>query len=386
MSTCHIRPHVENIGFFEGSPEVWQANFYEGGSLVELVKPRAEGLGPGGGKRGKVVAFSEKSRRRLMRALARTKADCLPVFMTLTYPDNFPGDPSTWKGHLRAWCKRLKREHPEAAGFWKLELKPRLSGDNVGKVAPHFHLLLWNLPLSWEDCSNPQMHWEYILRREDFEDGRQLIREVKWRDGQWMGTRSCNLAERGRGDIRKYPMQVVDRRWKDRKGREWRAVELWLLDGRAHLSDKLAEWKDSGGSSWGYMELKEWVSMTWFQVVGSCDRRHLKAGTRVEQVKSREGVMYYASKYVCKADASTVGAAGRFWGVHNVQLIPWAEIVNVKMSADQAQRLKRVMVRYVFASGRQRGKHIKMNSRRGAGLSCFVRDSAWWAQRWRPPP
>lgn len=62
-----------------------------------------------GGKRGIIKRLSEGSRRRLLRMLSRVLRDQLPLFVTLTYPDNFPGDPKQWKEHLKAWFKRLHR-------------------------------------------------------------------------------------------------------------------------------------------------------------------------------------------------------------------------------------------------------------------------------------
>jgi len=41
--------------------------------------------------------------------------------------------------------------------------------------------------------------------------------------------------------------------------------------------------------------------------------------------------MYYASKYVCKLDTDAAESSGRFWGLHNVKEIPWAEAVEVPL-------------------------------------------------------
>jgi hypothetical protein len=66
------------------------------------------------------------------------------LFLTLTYPANYPGSWSTWKRQLDTWLKRLRRRYPAAAGVWKLE--PQKRG------APHFHLLVIGTPFvakSW---------------------------------------------------------------------------------------------------------------------------------------------------------------------------------------------------------------------------------------------
>ena len=94
-------------------------------------------------KRSTVKGFSYKSRRRLMQKLATVdKTSEIPVFVTLTYPDNFPYEPEIWARHIDIFGKRLARR---GWGFiWRKELKTRQSGSlNTGKIAPHFHLLVW---------------------------------------------------------------------------------------------------------------------------------------------------------------------------------------------------------------------------------------------------
>lgn len=66
---------------------------------------------------------------------------------------------------------------------------------------------------------------------------------------------------------------------------------------------------------------KEWVAKTWYFIVGSDDERHLRAGTRVEFIRSgRAGTISYASKYAAKQEQKAVPQdyenVGRFWGVY----------------------------------------------------------------------
>jgi hypothetical protein len=100
-------------------------------------------------KRGKVAGFSGKSRNRLMRTLAEVRRDCLPVFVTLTFPNDYPTIERA-KRDLDTFIKRLARNFPDVAGVWKLE--PQKRG------APHFHLLIWGadhsellafVPVAW---------------------------------------------------------------------------------------------------------------------------------------------------------------------------------------------------------------------------------------------
>lgn len=60
---------------------------------------------------------------------------------------------------------------------------------------------------------------------------------------------------------------------------------------------------------------KEWVSRVWYEVVGSGDERHLRAGTRVERARSWKGVVAYVAKYMGKEVEGE--GEGRWWGVVN---------------------------------------------------------------------
>lgn len=144
LSTCHNSPRIE----------------YRAGASVLKVKrnPREkaekEEEGSRGGeeektKRGKVAGFSGKSRNRLMRTLGEVRRDCLPDFVTLTFPNDYPTIKRA-KRDLDTFIKRLARKFPDVAGVWKLE--PQKRG------APHFHLLIWGaahkellsfVPASW---------------------------------------------------------------------------------------------------------------------------------------------------------------------------------------------------------------------------------------------
>jgi hypothetical protein len=91
---------------------------------------------PVGGKRGKVTEFSPASRRRLQSLLQKMEFDG-GVFMTLTYPAEFPS-PAVAKKHLHNFFRKMSRLHPEASAIWRLEFQKR--------GAPHFHLMWFNLP------------------------------------------------------------------------------------------------------------------------------------------------------------------------------------------------------------------------------------------------
>jgi len=121
-----------------------------GGTYGRLTGARP-GPPTGGGLRGAVWGFSRESRKRLLDLLNMIRCEALSsgLFMTLTYPDEFPTDAERWKRDLDVFLKRLKRAHPDSVVVWRLEWKERLSGQNAGQVAPHFHLIALGIP--WLD-------------------------------------------------------------------------------------------------------------------------------------------------------------------------------------------------------------------------------------------
>jgi hypothetical protein len=95
----------------------------------------------GGGTRDKVRGFSRASRRNLLLRLASINRRAFRafkgriIFVTLTYPGEYPQNPARCKGHLKALHKRLERRNKSFAAFWRLGIQRR--------GAWHFHLLLF---------------------------------------------------------------------------------------------------------------------------------------------------------------------------------------------------------------------------------------------------
>ena len=69
--------------------------------------------------------------------------------------------------------------------------------------------------------------------------------------------------------------------------------------------------------SMGVMVPKEDLSVRWYSIVDSGDDRHLKAGTRVEKIRSKDGARRYAVKYAQKMEQKAVPkgfrSVGAFW-------------------------------------------------------------------------
>lgn len=127
LSTAHIprkrRPKCNYV--IEG---------YTEGGLIAVKPTEKRRIVSGGGKRGTVRGFSKASRRRLLRSLARLKRAVLPLFVTLTYPADYPTALQS-KTDLEKFLKNLKYRFPEICGIWKYEKQKR--------GAPHYHLFIY---------------------------------------------------------------------------------------------------------------------------------------------------------------------------------------------------------------------------------------------------
>src|ERR687890_2107127 len=114
---------------------------FENPKTSNRLRPPSPPLRHGRGIRDRVRGFSRESRTNLLRRLAsinRTAFKALKgrmIFVTLTYPGEYPQDPVVCKRHLKALRKRLQREYGSFAAFWRLGIQQR--------GAWHFHLLLF---------------------------------------------------------------------------------------------------------------------------------------------------------------------------------------------------------------------------------------------------
>lgn len=127
--------------------------------------------------RGNVVAFSRRSRSRMLKYLRTCDAEYV-VLGTLTYPCGYPTDGEVCKRHLDSLVKRLRRLYPKSrypgfSLFWWIEFQDR--------GAPHFHFLCTHriekefLASSWyEICrSDDERHLYAGTRIEWIRSGRR---------------------------------------------------------------------------------------------------------------------------------------------------------------------------------------------------------------------
>ena len=124
------------------------------GSLLSLrLKGQtSKAVGHGHG-RGVIRAFSQASRRRLMRFMARLKVRKIrATFITLTFHRMVSHAEA--RRAFKQFSMRLRRAFKGASVVWRLEYQPK-------RGAIHYHLLCFNLPYwrqaelqqTWEDCT-----------------------------------------------------------------------------------------------------------------------------------------------------------------------------------------------------------------------------------------
>lgn len=157
LSKVHIGPYDNKYG---------SISYFSGSHLITMKTPWTRSAShKQAHKRGKIVGFSKGSRRRMMTMMARIDKSELPIFVTLTYPDEYPSA-KKYKRDIKAFIQRLKRRWPVAGGVWKLEFEIRKTGKNKGNLAPHYHILLYGVPYK-EALSEISKMWFEVVGSDD---------------------------------------------------------------------------------------------------------------------------------------------------------------------------------------------------------------------------
>jgi hypothetical protein len=366
--------------------------FADGGRFLQLSFKRSsasewndELFGSRGGVRGQIKGFSFSSRRRMLNRLNSVSVGAsLPQFVTMTLPDDvFCDDVGEFAKRAKHWLdvftRRLVRACPSASGFWRIEWQSRKSGAYEGKLFPHFHLLVWGLR---ERCLGERYRdvdgvavpdgeiWEAYIETEDTQLTLELL-------GALSEAPRCEELERGQVRMTTH---CLGRDWAFQgRGRfvsRCSALLDYVLVAEDHPEIGLAE----RGRN---MAFRDWASLAWYHVVDSHNVDHLKAGVRVERVRSWGGVRSYASKYVAKLDCEFLSTVkfGRSWGIFNRAFMPWAKIVELDLSEEVGVRVRRIARRYLE---RVFGRRVKAPY--GITLYCDVaRVRSLW-ESGEPPP
>lgn len=119
-------------------------------------------------KRAGITTFTKKSRGRLCSLVAKIKRHSRPVFVTLTYPENYPSDYKKYKRDLSNFSKRLKYAFPGVSVLWKLEFQDR--------GAPHYHMFVFGASLSRLQAFIP-LAWYQVVKSGD-------EKHLRWHRGE----------------------------------------------------------------------------------------------------------------------------------------------------------------------------------------------------------
>lgn len=115
----------------------------------------------------------------------------------------------------------------------------------------------------------------------------------------------------------------------------------WLfsvaLEDRGELvSKRRRSSKRDGAVYWTHQPTEDWLSRAWYEVVGSGDQKHLRAGCSWELIEEEDGAIRYAATHAAKPHQKEVPEnyqnVGRFWGVIGNVQVP---LVSVKVMDTQ---------------------------------------------------
>ena len=140
------RSRAVGVPEFDGVPDVgrpvygsldapgYVCSIRAAGHVVEVSASFQSGAARRSSPRGVVVGFSAASRRRLFRVASAVDWSVYgqSLFVTLTYPGDFPLDGRRVKRDLAVFRRAWARRFGVARGMWKLEFQRR--------GAPHLHL------------------------------------------------------------------------------------------------------------------------------------------------------------------------------------------------------------------------------------------------------
>jgi len=201
------------------------AIFWLGGSLARVNRGKIDGEVRRGGVRGEIRSFSRSSRRRLLRTIAKLDRRYIPLFLTLTYPAEFPGDYRVWKKHVDTIGKRMVRRWGNVAILWRLEFQKR--------GAPDLHFLVWGVDylemLGWLSKA-----WFEVVGSGDLKHlvaGTQVAKVRSWRG-------VSSYVSKYMSKNREVDGSVVGRRWGiiGRKNLKWgKPVHVALSEREAQV-------------------------------------------------------------------------------------------------------------------------------------------------------
>jgi hypothetical protein len=119
------------------------------------------------------------------------------------------------------------------------------------------------------------------------------------------------------------------------------------------------------------MEGKRWFSQQWFEVVGSGDERHLRAGTGIDIEQDIGNRIFYMAKYQTKVEKGGVKQefdypVGRYWGAFNRKEL---SITKEEIEVDRELFFKlRRPIKKMLESKLEKNKHREVIKGKQSGL------------------
>ena len=190
------------------------------------------------GARGRIVALSEASRRRLV--LTCRNVEPLPYHLVFTYPAEFPADGAVVKRDQKALLKRIRRRWPEFRGVWWLEFQQRgaphvhmaATGGLLGEVSPTDGMHGWARLQALEEFHQWLLvAWAEVVASGDPKHRRHGVYLEPWRSGVY-GLQEYASKEAGKWVQKEPPEGFVN------VGRFWGKVGRPRIERRAVMGER----------------------------------------------------------------------------------------------------------------------------------------------------
>lgn len=157
--------------------------------------------------------------------------------------------------------------------------------------------------------------------------------------------------------------------WKRHLDTVWKRVEraygeascVWVLEFQKRSAPHyhLLVWGISD-----VVEFRRFLSEAWYEVVGSTDERHFRAGTQVVRARSSGAVTGYIASYIGKADQKNLPegyeGVGRWWGKKRSSKIPISEVQTLLTTERGHNQITRLMRKAANANLRDKGSKRRL--------------------------
>lgn len=202
------------------------------GRLAEYRNGKAHHPLPITEKRGEVRHMTDASRLRMLKFVATIdlgKAS-KSVFVTLTYPPEREVNTHQTRTKQRKKFMRYIEKHlgRKVAGLWRVEWLPRESGATQGEIAPHIHMLLFDV--RWLPKEKVNEWWRKTIVWEEY-CRTEIKRTRKGKQTAYYAAKYCGKRTDGSLVYGAYLDRVKGRHWGYLRGKLIpREPITWILE------------------------------------------------------------------------------------------------------------------------------------------------------------